>query len=68
MRSWGHRFLYDEPVLRRALEDAGFVGVTRHDLDESGEPALRGLANEKRLPEGFLRLETITLEATKPTP
>lgn len=53
-------------MLRRALESAGFVGVTECGLNESEEAALRGLANEKRLPDGFLRLETLTLEGTKP--
>lgn len=68
LRAWGHRIIYDEPMLRAALEDAGFTGVTECGLNDSGEPALRGLANEERLPEGFLRLETLTLEATKPAP
>lgn len=66
LRAWGHRVIYDEPMLRAALESAGFVGVTECGLNESGEAALRGLAHEKRLPEGFLRLETLTLEGTKP--
>ena len=66
VRAWGHRVIYDEPMLRRALENAGFVGVTECGLNESSEAALRGLANEQRLPDGFLRLETLTLEGTKP--
>ncbi len=53
-------------MLRSALESAGFVGVTGCGLNESSEAALRGLANEKRLPDGFLRLETLTLEGMKP--
>lgn len=66
LRAWGHRVIYDEPMLRSALERAGFASVTECGLNESSEAALRGLANEKRLPEGFLRLETLTLEGTKP--
>lgn len=66
VRGYGHRFIYDEPVLRSALERAGFSGAVRRGLNESGDTALRGLANARRMPEGFLELETFTLEAGKP--
>ena len=65
LRAWGHRFVYDEPALRGALETAGFSHVTRRGLNDSGDAALRGLANEGRMPEGFLDLESMTLEGTK---
>ncbi len=66
VRRWGHLFIYDEKTLRAAFIDAGFDHVVRCNLNESEDPALRGLENEKRLPKGFLRLETMTLEGTKP--
>ena len=66
IRGWGHRFIYDEPILRGALERAGFSDAARRGLNESGDAALRGLANAGRMPEGFLELETLTLEAGKP--
>ena len=65
MRNWGHIFIYGESSLRCSLEKAGFAGITRCGLNESSDFALRDLANEERLPEGFLKLETLTLEATK---
>ena len=65
MRS-GHEFIYDEPTLRGALESAGFTQTTRRDLNESGDAALRNLENEGRIPAGFLRLESLILEAVKP--
>ncbi len=65
VRDWGHLFIYDEKTLRASLERAGFTGIVRRDLNQSPEAALRGLEFERRLPEGFLQLETVTLEATK---
>ena len=66
VRSWGHRFIYDEKTLREAMLNAGFTNIVRCDLLESEDPALRNLENEARLPLAFLRLETLTLEGTKP--
>lgn len=65
VRRWGHLFIYDEKTLRAAFIDAGFGDVVRCALNESREPALRDLENEERMPRGFLRLETMTLEGTK---
>ena len=65
-RARRHRIIYDEPMLRAAPENAGFTGVTECGPNESGEAALRGPANEDRLPEGFLRRERLRLEATEP--
>jgi predicted SAM-dependent methyltransferase len=64
VRDWGHQFIYDERSLRFALEQAGFSRITRCGLRESTDDVLKDLENEKRYPAGFLRLETITLEAT----
>jgi predicted SAM-dependent methyltransferase len=66
VRDWGHLFIYDEKILRFSLEQAGFTNVTRQELNASPLEALRNLEFEPRLPSGFLRLETMTLEATKP--
>jgi hypothetical protein len=65
MRDWGHRFIYDVAVLRFSLETAKFKNVIKCSLGYSEIEELRGLEHESRLPEGFLRLETITLEAEK---
>lgn len=64
-RDWGHQLIHDESSLRRALEDVGFEDVVRVPLGESGDPVLRGLENEERMPEGFLALESLVLEAVR---
>lgn len=66
VRRWGHPFIYDEKTLRATFVTAGFEGVVRCALNESAHQELRGLENEKRMPKGFLQLETMTLEGTKP--
>jgi predicted SAM-dependent methyltransferase len=68
VRDWDHAFIYDENTLRYALEQAGFTKITRCSLNESEHAALRALENESRMPEGFLRLETITMEGVKSGP
>ena len=65
MSAWELEVVYDEPMLHAALEAAGFCATTRRELAESDEAALRGLANEERMPAGLLRLESLTVEATK---
>lgn len=64
-RDWGHQFIYDEKALFRSLEQAGFAGIIKCEINESKVEELRNLENDKRMPEGFLALETITLEGTK---
>jgi predicted SAM-dependent methyltransferase len=66
VRDWGHQFIYDENALRSSLEDAGFAQIERCEINMSRVAHLRELENEARLPDGFLKLETMTLEATKP--
>ena len=39
--------------------------VVRCPLNHSGDPQLVGLENVHRIREGFLELETLTLEATR---
>lgn len=65
MRNWGHQFIYDERTLSFALGSAGFSDVARCELNSSDDEALRGIENESRLPQGYLALESMTLEATK---
>jgi predicted SAM-dependent methyltransferase len=66
VRNWGHAFIYDERVMRYSLAQAGFGNILRCDLRESDDPQLRQLENERRMPEGFVRLESFTLEASRP--
>jgi len=65
VRDWGHLFIYDEKTLRSSLERAGFTTVVRCELNESQDDMLKNLEHEDRMPKGFLRLESMTLEATK---
>jgi len=64
-RAWGHCFIYDEKVLKKAMEEAGFVEVERCALNESRNPIFQNIENESRMQPGFLKLETLTLEGTK---
>ncbi|MEB3328640.1 MAG: methyltransferase domain-containing protein [Candidatus Sericytochromatia bacterium] len=66
VRNWGHCFIYDRETLTRTLLEAGFTDVVGCLLGESEDPQLRGLENEGRMPPGFLRLETLVLEARRP--
>jgi len=65
VRGWGHQFIYDAKTLRRSLEKAGFAQLSECRLNESDVPELRNLEYEARMPPGFLRMETMTVEATK---
>ena len=65
VRAWDHLFIYDEKTLRLSLENSGFVNVVRCETNASEDKTLCGLECEKNLPEGFYRLETVTLEGTK---
>lgn len=64
-QQWGHLFIYDEKTLQATLEKAGFTDIQRCELNESQNEHLKNLENEKRMPEGFLKLESLTLEGTK---
>jgi predicted SAM-dependent methyltransferase len=65
VRNWGHTFIYDEGTMSRSLQSAGFTSVAVCDLNQSQDPELRNLENESAMPEGFLKLESLTLEGTK---
>jgi predicted SAM-dependent methyltransferase len=66
VRDWGHVFIYDRATLERTLREIGFTGVRRVTLNGSDRPELRGLANESRMPPGFLDLESMVIEADRP--
>lgn len=67
VRDWGHQFIYDEKTLRSSLSAAGFADIVSCKLNQSVDAELSSLENEKRMPDGFLELETLTLEAVKMT-
>lgn len=49
---WGHRFLYNRPVLFAALRAAGFSEMTLHAYGESDRPELAGLERHERSADG----------------
>lgn len=65
VRDWGHKFIYNEKILAASLRKVGFSKILRCELNKSEEEALRNLENENRMPAGFLKLETMTLEGVK---
>lgn len=65
VRNWGHTFIYDEKTLHLSLLNARFKNITKCEINQSSEAHFCHLENESRMPEGFLKLETMTLEGTK---
>lgn len=65
MCDWGHRFIYDLESLTGLMQAAGFANVKPFELNVSDAPALRDLENESRMPAGFLKLESITVEGER---
>jgi predicted SAM-dependent methyltransferase len=68
VRAWGHQFIYDRVTLEMILAEAGFTGIHERALGDSQHARLQGLELSRRLPEGFLALESMILEGTRPLP
>lgn len=66
VRAWGHQFIYDRDTLTGLLRSAGFAAVEPRGLLDSRVAELRGLAKVDRMPEGFLEMESLTVEGRKP--
>ena len=66
VRDWGHLFIYDFKTIKHSLEMVGFINIENFRLNESNLAELSNLENEKRMPDGFLQLESFTVEAQKP--
>jgi len=68
-RAWGHRFIYDSKTLSDSLRTCGFINVKSCPIGESDDQHLRGLEYHNRgLEDEFRKLESMALEATKPSP
>ena len=68
-RAWGHRFIYDCKTLSDSLKICGFINVKSCPFGDSDDPHLRGLEFHNRgLEDEFRKLESMTIEATKPSP
>jgi predicted SAM-dependent methyltransferase len=66
VRNWGHQFVYDQETMRYAMAAAGFEAIAAREINDSPHAALQDLENEARMPRGFLALESMIMEATKP--
>jgi predicted SAM-dependent methyltransferase len=71
VRNWGHLFIYDKETLTHSLIAAGFQNIESFSISDSNDGDLKNLENEARrvkkgMPAGFLQLESMTFEGTKP--
>lgn len=67
VRGFGHQFIYDRATMRAALSDAGFAAIKECLIGKSEHNSLQNLESVERLPEGFLALESMIFEASRPT-
>jgi len=66
VRDWGHVYIYDVESLSRMFKEIGFTDIKAVKINKSEHEHLQNLEHESRHPEGFLQLETMTVEGTKP--
>ena len=64
-RDWGHIFIYDEKTLKSLFESIGFFDLKCYGLMESDDEELMGVEHIIRQPDGFIQLESFTVEGTK---
>lgn len=66
IRSWGHRMVYSQSVLKSILEKVGFKNVQICHSGESHWPVFKGVEHhDTQIPSSYNILESMTLEATK---
>ena len=66
VRGSGHQFIYDRATLRFVFSEAGFVDIKECRIGHSDHEKLRNLETVERMPEGFLELESMIFEGTRP--
>lgn len=66
VRDWGHKYIYDIATLRAEMENCGFIDIATPALNESMHEPLRNIEHDSRHPNGFLALESLVIEGTKP--
>jgi hypothetical protein len=47
--AWGHKFLYNERTLKRALEKVGFTGLECYRAYEVGDDGFRNVEGHQRI-------------------
>ena len=65
VRDWGHSFIYDESALTELLIKSGFKNIERVQVGRSVHREFNDLENVGRMPDGFIDLESVVLEAQK---
>jgi predicted SAM-dependent methyltransferase len=65
-KSFGHEFIYDFDFLSQTMERVGFAELRPGAVGTSEDPNLDDLENVGRMPEGFLELESMVVEAQRP--
>jgi len=65
---WEHVFIYDQPTLKQALENAGFVDVTLCQPNHSDDPILHGIEQHGDYVDSqeSMLYETMVFEGRKP--
>jgi predicted SAM-dependent methyltransferase len=65
LRAWGHQFIYDYPTLSDAVQNTGFINITREEPQTSQNIHLLSLEYRKDLVGIF---DALVIEAQKPNP
>jgi predicted SAM-dependent methyltransferase len=65
VRAWGHQFIYDRTTLEFVLTEAGFRDIVFPKISESVHTELCDLESVRRLPPGFLEIESMIIEGIK---
>jgi len=68
VRAWGHQFIYDAKTLESLLLSCGYINVRFFDIGVSDCDELANLENVGRMPDGFLALESMIVQAEKIDP
>ena len=64
---YGHRFLYTEAALTKALQDAGLTNVVRYPVGDTEDPDFADVDQHgNQINEGWNDYQTLALEADKP--
>jgi predicted SAM-dependent methyltransferase len=63
-RNWGHKFLYDEEMLRMMMARTGFVDIKRFGWNQTDDPLFKGVSQRAGVKPNLY--ETFVMEGTKP--
>ncbi len=65
-RDWGHQYIYDMEAMRKLMQGIGFTEIIQCQIGSSMHYPLMQLEHTDRMPQGFLGLESLIVEAKKP--